>query len=314
LSQRSNRLLTVIAGALGLSLMFAAVAMAARVVGDDGPNSLTGTPVRDLIVAKGGDDTVNALGGTDLVSAGAGNDSVDGGAGRDLVRGGLGDDSIRGGGGFPGRRGDLLHGNPGNDTVVGGPGFDLITGNAGVDNLNGGPGCDRIFAGPDDDTIAGGRGFSFRRFRCERLHGGVGNDVSNGGAGRDFMSGGQGDDVQSGGRGADKLFANPGRDKSDGGDGPDVLWAVARVDVTAIGDTAGDELSGGAGRDRIHVRDGEVDVVHCGPGRDLVITDQFDQVDADCEVRRQSDITSLDQVDDSEERAVENPSEDNDEG
>jgi Ca2+-binding RTX toxin-like protein len=145
-------------------------------------------------------------------------------------------------------------------------------------------------------------------YRCERLHGGLGNDVSNGGAGRDFMSGGQGDDVQNGGGGADTLFANPGRDKSDGGEGPDVL------DVTASGDPAGDELSGGAGRDRIHVRDGEVDVVRCGPGRDLVITDQFDQVDADCEVRRQSDITSLDQVDDSEERAVENPSEDNDEG
>jgi hypothetical protein len=89
---------------------------------------------------------------------------------------------------------------------------------------------------------------------------------------------------------------------------------VARVDVTAIGDAEGDELTGGAGRDRIHVRDGEVDLVHCGEGRDLVISDQFDQVDADCEVRRQSDITSLEQVDDTEENRTENPSEDNDEG
>ena len=128
------------------------------------------------------------------------------------------------------------------------------------------------------------------------------------------MSGGQGDDVQTGGGGADKLFANPGRDKSDGGDGADVLWALARVDVTAIGDPEGDELTGGTGRDRIMVRDGEVDIVHCGEGRDLVVTDQFDQLDPDCEVRRQSDITSLDQVEDQEENRTENPSEDRDEG
>lgn len=81
-----------------------------------------------------------------------------------------------------------------------------------------------------------------------------------------------------------------------------MLWAVARVDVTAIGDAEGDELTGGSGGDRIHVRDGEADRVHCGEGRDLVISDQFDQVDANCEVRRQSDITSLDQVDDTEEQ------------
>ena len=83
--------------------------------------------------------------------------------------------------------------------------------------------------------------------------------------------------------------------------------------MTAIGDPEGDELTGGLGRDRIIVRDGEVDIVHCGEGRDLVVTDQFDQLDPDCEVRRQSDITSLDQVDDSEERATENPPEDDDE-
>ena len=88
---------------------------------------------------------------------------------------------------------------------------------------------------------------------------------------------------------------------------------MIRVDVTAIGDPEGDELTGGPGRDRIVVRDGEVDVVHCGEGRDLVVTDQFAQLDQDCEVRRQSDITSLEQVDDSEERATENPPEDDDE-
>jgi hypothetical protein len=176
------------------------------------------------------------------------------------------------------------------------------------DTIDGGRGCDRVFGGLGDDKIVGGPGFSFHRFRCDRLHGGLGNDVSNGGLGRDFMSGGQGDDMQSGGRGADKIFANPGRDESDGGDGHDVLWALARADVASIGDPEGDELTGGRGADRFRVRDGELDLVHCGEGQDRVIADQFDQVDNDCEHVIRRDITSLDQVEDQEENRTENPS------
>ena len=138
--------------------------------------------------------------------------------------------------------------------------------------------------------------------------------MSNGGNGRDFMSGGRDDDTQNGGDGSDKIFANHGRDVSDGGNGHDVLWALSRKDVTAIGDTEGDELSGGEGRDRFMVRDGEVDVIHCGAGIDRVIADQYDQVDADCEQVDRRDITSLEQVEDGEENRTEEPSEDNDEG
>ncbi len=54
--------------------------------------------------------------------------------------------------------------------------------------------------------------------------------------------------------------------------------------------------------------------MHCGTGADLVISDQFDVLYADCEFERQSDITSLDQVDDREENRTENPDEDRDEG
>jgi hypothetical protein len=93
-----------------------------------------------------------------------------------------------------------------------------------------------------------------------------------------------------------------------------VLWALAHVDVTAVGDTEGDELTGGAGPDRFHVRDGEVDLVHCGAGRDLVLSDQFDVLDGDCEREHQSDVTSLDQVEDGEENATEDPAQDRDEG
>jgi Ca2+-binding RTX toxin-like protein len=121
------------------------------------------------------------------------------------------------------------------------------------------------------------------------------------------MSGGRGEDTQSGGPGADKIFANRGRDHSDGGDGPDVLWALSRFDVTAIGDPDGDELTGGNGRDRFRVRDGEVDLVHCGEGRDHVMADQFDVVDNDCEHVVRRDITSLEQNDE-DENQTEDPS------
>jgi Ca2+-binding RTX toxin-like protein len=234
-----------------------------------------------------GDASSNVLTGTDQ---------------RDRILARAGDDTVNALGAA-----DLVRSGRGADTVDAGRGRDLVHGGAGNDNLNGGPGCDHVFGGADDDTLDGGPGFSYRRFRCERLFGGLGNDVSTGGPGRDFMSGGRGDDRQSGGPGADKIFANPGRDSSDGGEGHDVLWALARVDVTAIGDAEGDELTGGAGRDLFLVRDGEVDLVHCGEDRDRVIADQFDQVDNDCERVDRRDITSLDQVEDGEENRTENP-------
>jgi Ca2+-binding RTX toxin-like protein len=101
------------------------------------------------------------------------------------------------------------------------------------------------------------------------------------------------------------IFANRGRDHEDGGDGPDRLWALSRFDVESIGDPNGDELSGGNGNDRFRVRDGEVDLVHCGEGTDRVKADQFDQIDNDCEHVDRRDVTSLDQVDDGDENRVE---------
>jgi Ca2+-binding RTX toxin-like protein len=78
--------------------------------------------------------------------------------------------------------------------------------------------------------------------------------------------------------------------------------------VTVIGDTEGDELSGGGGRDLFRVRDGEVDLVHCGDGNDRVLADQFDTVDLDCEHVHRRAVTSLDQVADQEENRTEDQS------
>ena len=70
--QRSNRVWVALLVGAAFSLLLATVAMAATIVGDDGPNTLNGTSRGDLVRAKGGDDTVNSLGGRDFVIAGDG--------------------------------------------------------------------------------------------------------------------------------------------------------------------------------------------------------------------------------------------------
>jgi Ca2+-binding RTX toxin-like protein len=173
-----------------------------------------------------------------------------------------------------------------------------VIGDASANVLTGTEQRDHIRARAGDDTVNALAGADFVRA-------GYGNDTVDGGDGWDLLRGGRGDDVQSGGRGADLIFAGRGTDRTDGGDGPDRLWALARKDVAAIGDPNGDELSGGRGRDRFKVRDGEVDRVFCGDGRDRVIADQFDLVAGDCERTIRREITSLDQVDDEAENRME---------
>ena len=178
---------------------------------------------------------------------------------------------------------------------------DVILGRAGDDMIRALAGGDRVRGGAGDDALNGNRGRDF-------ITGGLGNDEISGGHGRDLIGGGKGDDALSGGPRADIIFANRGRDGSNGGEGNDVLWALSRFDVAFIGDPEGDELSGAGGRDLFRVRDGEVDLVHCGDGIDHVLADQFDAVDNDCEHVDRRDVTSLDQVEDETENRAEDPS------
>jgi Ca2+-binding RTX toxin-like protein len=316
LRQRSNGVPITLALVAAASMLFAAVATAATILGTDNGERLIGTNGPDRIDARAGDDLVFAMGGRDRVRGGGGNDELHGGRN---ARGGSNAGAARRGRhgfwrlGFLGRRGDRLHGNAGNDRVFGGRGRDFLTGNAGDDELRGGPGRDGVWAGPGNDQLFGGGG-PFFFARADRLHGGEGDDTSTGGRGADFMSGGLGNDTQNGGAGRDLIFANPGRDVSHGGAGNDVLWALARADVTSIGDQDGDLLTGGDGNDRFRVRDGEVDAVHCGAGQDRVLADQLDAVDPDCESVVRRDVTSLEQVDDREETRQESPRQDSQEG
>lgn len=44
-----------------------------------------------------------------------------------------------------------------------------------------------------------------------------------------------------------------------------------------------DDISGGAGNDRIDARDGDQDSIDCGPGEDTVLVDTVEDGVVDCE-------------------------------
>lgn len=90
-----------------------------------------------------------------------------------------------------------------------------------------------------------------------RLDGGPGDDGLTGGAKDDVLLGGPGDDNLNGRGGNDVVNPGPGRD--------------------LVGDLAGNDV--------VNARDGERDVVDCGPGADLAAVDPFDQA-RNCELGR----------------------------
>jgi Ca2+-binding RTX toxin-like protein len=206
-----------------------------------------------------------------VITGTPGNDRIHGHAQADQINALTGDDRVHG------RRGD--------DTIDLGPGADFAWGGRGNDTIGGFAGPDVIRGNQGDDTIRGDLDEVGDLVSKDRLFGGFGNDTISGGDGDDFMSGGPGDDRQDGGAGNDTIFANQGRDVTDGGDGNDRLFALSRKDVQGRGDMEGDTVRGGAGDDRIAVRDGERDVVNCGTGVDKAILDFKDVLeDNSCEV------------------------------
>lgn len=74
----------------------------------------------------------------------------------------------------------------------------------------------------------------------------------------------------------------PGSDNLVGSERYDILCAGASSDLI---DPAGgrDYAFAGAGNDRIYARDGNRDVVKCGPGDDVAVIESLDRARRDCE-------------------------------
>jgi hypothetical protein len=132
--------------------------------------------------------------------------------------------------------------------------------------IDGGPGDDLIVGGPSEDAIDGGPG-------------------------QDIIAGGPGPDVLSGGPGKD-LVTYDDRIAADGTLLPrrsGVRVQIGRPDFSGSGDERDtierdvEQLQGGAGADRLSLRDGLATEVACGAGRDTVTADPRDVLDIDCD-------------------------------
>jgi hypothetical protein len=152
--------------------------------------------------------------------------------------------------------GDQIFAFAGGDTVEGFQGQDCIDGAAGNDRIDGGDASDKLVGGSGGDRLRGQGG-------NDQLFGTDGNDLLDGGPGRDMLAGGGGNDRLAGGGDADRLFGEAGKDRIIGGPGRN------RID-------------GGSGNDSIDARNGAIDSIRCGRGRDRVQADRNDRLSS-CE-------------------------------
>jgi uncharacterized delta-60 repeat protein len=148
-------------------------------------------------------------------------------------------------------------------------GDDLVTQNFGVENhctIDGGAGNDTLGGNEGLATIYGGDGNDYIGAVTEaafsgtyRLHGGIGQDLLQGGDnGGDFLSGDGGNDKVNGGGGNDRLEGNAGNDAIYGDGGP----FISNGTDALFGGSGDDVLDGGFGNDYMEGGDGNDTVTY----------------------------------------------------
>lgn len=143
---------------------------------DDG---ITGSPLRDNVVAGKGDDEVHGGDGMDFLKGEAGSDLIDGGANNDWLEGNQGADHIIGG-----ANSDIVYDDQykenAPDVLEGNDGDDWVEGAGGDDTVDAGPGDDQLFGWTGEDTLLGGDG-------SDALKGGQDSDSFDAGPGDDYV-------------------------------------------------------------------------------------------------------------------------------
>ena len=156
---------------------------------------------------------------------------------------------------------NVLRGLAGNDGLYGGGGNDRLYGGAGWDHLYGGDGNDLLDGGPASAAWPSGE-----RFRRERLLGGAGNDV--------LISH----------LGASVLMDGSGSNRFDSRDPLTSCHVhLAGRALASGGPRCIDWVLAGPGDDHINARDGNLDIIQCGAGRDVAVVDRLDSL-SDCDV------------------------------
>jgi Ca2+-binding RTX toxin-like protein len=154
---------------------------------------------------------------------------------------------------------DVLNGTPGADAIYGRGGNDVLNGLGGNDDLDGGPGADALSGGEGDDSVS----YSGAVAVAVTLNGapddGTPGEADNVGQDVEDIFGSDANDTLRGNAAANTIDGGAGNDVIDGGGGTDAIY-------------------GGVGDDIITARDGRVDRIECGPGRDRAIVDRVDSV------------------------------------
>lgn len=153
------------------------------------------------------------------------------------------------------------------------------------------PGC-RAVVGEDDAEESGAQPQCFLPEGCflsgdardEKIVGGIGPDYIVGGGGDDALHGLGNDDWLDGGAGDDLVGGNAGDDLVDGGSGHDLVIGGNGNDYVT-GYLGNDILEAEAGSDFVYAADGDFDEVSSGPGYDVCIVDEEDDVNGCEEVR-----------------------------
>jgi len=264
----------------------------ATIVGNNGPNKISGTAHNDVIYGGGGNDTIKTPSGPknqgkDIICGGPGNDDIVGNGDSEKFSGGPGNDFIKSGNGNNLVVGDNANvsgnesGASGRDDLVGGRGPDFIVednyakgGNAGNaspdDNIRAGAGPDVVIG---DNASLGGNATGGAN---DRMGGASGNDLVIGdsytttgaaiGGGNDDNNSGPGQDLAVG-----DSYTKAGTASTEGGSAVDELHAADGGDFDATCHPAnscadvffGDNYRAACAANRSVDANARVDVIRC---------------------------------------------------
>src|SRR5918992_1209141 len=219
--------------------------------GEDGNDTITGSPDDDILNGGNGLDTLNGNAGDDRISGNNDNDTMNGDAGNDVMVWNPGDDDdVMNGGAGGGDDAELNGGNnPENfaaTPVAGRVRFERVS--PAPFKLDVGPDTERLVlhANGGDDSMVSDPATPTAML----LNGGTGLDKLQSGAGADFLNGGDDNDKLDGGPGIDRLVGDRGNDTMLGragddtlvwnnGDGSDVMDGELGVDEVEVNGAAG---------------------------------------------------------------------------
>jgi Ca2+-binding RTX toxin-like protein len=268
-----------------------------------GADTLTGSALRDTLLAYGGNDLLDGRGGADILAGGAGNDTyVVDNAGDVVQEGpGAGSDTVRALVSYAlganvenlvmqGVANLSATGNALANRLTGNAGANLLDGRGGADILAGGAGNDTYVVDNVGDSVQEGAGAGIDLIRAGASHvlaanvenlvqtgtaaiNATGNALANaitGNAAANLLNGGGGSDILNGGGGADVLMGGVGADRLTGGAGADAFLFNNRIGADTVTD-----FTSGADRLRLSqagIRIGDGDtlvegaVLRPGPG------------------------------------------------